>query len=209
MHGSSGASGSSGLGGGGPRERGRQVGAEAPVPGHGRTMDGHTALAIYLNDHLAGATGGLELFRRAAGSAPEPVRSELERMTRDVEQDRESLVGLLRALGVPVRRYKVVGGWLLEKAARAKPNGRLLRRSPLSDLVELEGLLLGVQGKGAGLRALRELAATDPRLDRDELDVLVGRAERQAQDLERLRLQTAARVLTAGRGLPGRTGEDD
>lgn len=155
-------------------------------------------MTIYLDDHLAGATGGVELFRRAAGSAPEPVRSELERMTRDVEQDRESLRAVLRSLGVRVRRYKLVGGWLLEKAARAKPNGRLLRRSPLSDLVELEGLLLSVLGKGAGLRVLRELATTDPRLDRGQLDVLVGRAERQAQDLERLRLETAARVLTAG-----------
>ena len=50
-------------------------------------------------------------------------------------------------LAVPVHRYKMLGGWALEKAARLKPNGRLLRRSPLSDLIELEGLLLGVQAR--------------------------------------------------------------
>ena len=165
-------------------------------------MDRNTALTTYLNDHLAGATGGAELFRRAAGSAPEPVRFELERLTHQVQQDRESLLDVMRALGVPVRRYKVVGAWLLEKAARAKLNGRLLRRSPLSDLVELEGMLLAVSGKGAGFRALRELAATDPRLDRDQLEALVARAEQQAQALEPLRVQAAVRVLTDGRGRP-------
>ena len=55
----------------------------------------------------------------------------------------------------------------LEKAARFKPNGRLLRRSPLSDLIELEWLLLGVQGKTAGFRALRRLADTDTDTDTD------------------------------------------
>jgi len=57
----------------------------------------------------------------------------------------------------------VLGGWVLEKAARCKPNGRLFRRSPLSNLIELEGLLLGVQGKAADFRALRRLADTDTR----------------------------------------------
>jgi len=66
-----------------------------------------------------------------------------------------------------VHRYKVLGGWALEKAARFKPNGRLLRRSPLSDLIELEWLLLGVQGKTAGFRALRRLADTDTDTDTD------------------------------------------
>jgi hypothetical protein len=32
---------------------------------------GHDLLGIYLNDHLAGATGGLELARRMAASHPD------------------------------------------------------------------------------------------------------------------------------------------
>ncbi len=60
-------------------------------------MDKHSAvLGIYLNEHLADATGGLELFRRAAGSAWAEVKT-----------------------------------------------GRLFRRSAVSDLMELEGLVLG------------------------------------------------------------------
>src|SRR5437763_6045555 len=90
-------------------------------------------LGIYLNDHLAGAAGGLELFRRALAShrrtAAEPV---LERLAQEVEEDREALLRIMTTLELPVRQYKVAAGWLAEKAGRAKPNGRLLSRSPLS-----------------------------------------------------------------------------
>lgn len=109
--------------------------------------DRSTLLGIYLNDHLAGATGGLELFRRATGAARGARRAELEQLTDQVGQDRQSLLAMMRGLGVPVRRYKVVTAWVLEKAGRLKTNGHLLSRSPLSDLVELEALVLGVQGK--------------------------------------------------------------
>jgi len=104
----------------------------------------------------------------------------------------------MATLGVSVRRYKLLGGWGLEKAVRFKPNGRVLGRSPLSDLIEREGLLLGVQGKAAGFRALRRLADTDARLQATDLDELIERAEQQADTLEQLRISTAARVLTTG-----------
>ena len=64
----------------------------------------------------------------------------------------------MAALGIPVRRYKVGAAWIGEKAGRLKFNGRLLARSPLSDLEELEMLRLGVEGKAAGWRTLRTLA---------------------------------------------------
>jgi hypothetical protein len=84
-----------------------------------------------------------------------------------------------------------------EKAGRLKLNGSLLSRSPLSDLVELEGLALGVQGKLAGWRLLKAL--DDPRLDGTELDRLIARAEDQAERLETLRLATGQRVLSPSR----------
>jgi len=155
-----------------------------------------TLLGIYLNDHLAGATGGLALFRRATSSAQGASKAELAELTQQVTQDRQSLLALMHRLGVPVRHYKVATGWALEKAGRLKTNGHLLHRSPLSDLVELEALVLGVQGKAAGFRALRSIAQHDPRFDVTDLDRLIDRAERQAQKLEELRLHAAARALT-------------
>jgi hypothetical protein len=153
-------------------------------------------LGIYLNDHLAGATAGLELFRRATGghksTSAGPV---LERLTREVEEDRQALLDVMRSLGIPTRRYKVAGGWAAEKVGRLKLNGRLLSRSPVSSLIELEGLHLGVLGKGAAWRLLRRLADTEPRLDKRRLDELVERAHRQAEELEQLRLQAGAEAF--------------
>ena len=158
-------------------------------------------LGIYLNDHLAGATGGMELARRMAGSHHDPAqRMTLQRLAAEITQDRRALLDLMAVLGLPVRHYKLSAAWAAEKAARLKLNGRLLSRSPLSSLEELEMLRLGVEGKAAGWRTLRALADTDSRLDRDRLDELMARARQQADLLEELRVQTAAHLIEAEPG---------
>jgi hypothetical protein len=45
-------------------------------------------LGIYLNDHLAGATGGAELARRVAGSHKGNPGGALQRLAAEVRQDR-------------------------------------------------------------------------------------------------------------------------
>jgi hypothetical protein len=160
-------------------------------------------LGIYLNDHLAGATGGTELARRMAGSHHDPTqRMTLQRLAADITQDRRALLDLMTVLKVPVRHYKTSAAWAAEKAARLKLNGRLLARSPLSSLEELEMLRLGVEGKAAGWRTLHELADTDSRLNHDTLDELMARARQQAALLEELRVQAAAHLIDAEPGTP-------
>ncbi len=160
---------------------------------------GHGLLGIYLNDHLAGATGGLELARRVAASQPGPADDGvLQRLSAEVAQDRAALRDMMAELGVPVRGYKVCAAWIGEKAARLKLNGYLLARSPLSSLEELEMLRLGVEGKAAGWRTLRVLAETDKRLDAGRLDELIARARRQAELLEELRVRAAGQVIGLG-----------
>jgi hypothetical protein len=157
---------------------------------------GDGLLGIYLNDHLAGATGGMELARRAAAaSRGGKAGDELRRFAADVAADRAALLDIMAALGVPVRAYKVCAGWIGEKAGRLKLNGRLLSRSPLSSLEELELLRLGVSGKAAGWRTLRLLADADPRLDRGRLDELLARADVQLGLLEDLRVRAARAAL--------------
>jgi hypothetical protein len=161
---------------------------------------GHDLLGIYLNDHLAGATGGLELARRVAGShRGAATDSALQRLAAEVAQDRAALEDIMGALGIPVRGYKVYAAWIGEKAARLKLNGHLLARSPLSSLEELEMLRLGVEGKAAGWRTLRVLADTDQRLEPARLDELIARARRQADLLEDLRVRAADQVISLER----------
>jgi hypothetical protein len=101
----------------------------------------------------------------------------------------------MQTLRVPARRYKVLGGWAAEKAARLKPNGRLRHRSPLSSVIELESLLLGIEGKRACWRVLRRQAQADPRLDPTQLDDLTTRAARQVETVEGLRIEAAAEAF--------------
>ncbi|MEU2062741.1 hypothetical protein [Streptomyces sp. NPDC013455] len=157
-------------------------------------------LGIYLNDHLAGATAGTEraghLARSTRGSA---LGQALGPVAAEIREDRATLLGIMRDLDVPVRRAKVCAGWAAEKAARLKANGRLVRRSPLSTVLELEALRLGVEGKASLWLTLRRLATTDPRLDPGRLDALLDRARRQQDTVEEWRIrQVDAALRTTG-----------
>ncbi|MFI8965814.1 hypothetical protein ACIGO8_27310 [Streptomyces sp. NPDC053493] len=168
------------------------------VPGHRPPSHGadRKLLTIYLNDHLAGATAGTlragHLARLARGTA---LGRELGPVASGIAQDRATLVGIMRDLDVPVRRSKVCAGWVAEKLGRLKGNGRLVRRSPLSTVVELEALRLGVEGKAAGWQTLRRLAGTHERLDPARLDALLERARDQQRTLEEWRLRQVEATL--------------
>ncbi len=153
-------------------------------------------LAIYLNDHYTGATGGMELFQRAAGARKgEEEGAALGDLARQVEEDRDALAQIMADLDVSVDHTKAALGWVAEKAGRLKTNGHLFSRSPLSDVLEAEAMLLGVLGKAAGWRTLRALSETDDRLDAAHLDTLLERAERQSAALEQMRITAVALIL--------------
>jgi hypothetical protein len=157
----------------------------------------HLMIGIYLNDHLAGATAGTQLARRMARSHQgREEGSELQAIAAEIGRDRAALLDIMASLGVAVRGYKAGAAWIGEKAGRLKFNGRVLARSPLSDLEELELLRLGVEGKAAGWRTLRAQADTDARIDAEWLDELIARAKTQASQLEELRVRAASRVVS-------------
>jgi hypothetical protein len=64
-------------------------------------------------------------------------------------------------------------------------------------VTELEGLVVGVTGKRGLWVALRHIVAQEPRLDPEELDGLIGRAEVQLGDLEELRLRAFSEAAAA------------
>lgn len=147
-------------------------------------------LSTYLNDHLAGATVGVELSRRAAGSNEgTELGGFLTRLAGEIEEDRDSLLKVMDRLGVKKDRLKVAAGWTGEKVGRLKPNNRLFGYSPLSRLIELEGLALGVEGKGSLWQVLAELG--EPRLTEFDFDALLARARSQRDQLQQRRLAAA------------------
>jgi hypothetical protein len=118
------------------------------------------------------------------------------RLHTEVSEDVRELQAVIVRLGLPHRSGLRVLAAVAERVGRLKPNGRLVRRSPLADVVDLEGLLLGVEGKAAVWRSLRALAATEPRLDAGRLEVLGERARRQTEELEALRRDAVLAALS-------------
>lgn len=155
-------------------------------------------LAVYLNDHFAGAVVGYELANRAASSNEgNGYGAFLSELAHEIGEDRASLKRIMERFGVKEDKVKSSVAFVGEKLGRLKPNARLTGYSPLSRVVEIEGLTLGVTGKLGLWRALRNAADSDDRLDAEELDVLIERAERQQEGLEQQRLAATAEALGA------------
>jgi hypothetical protein len=155
-------------------------------------------LSIYLNDHLAGSTVGIKLASRArANNHGTPLGDYLERLTSEIQSDRQALEGLMAELGIRRDRPKAFGAWAAEKLGRLKLNGQLRGYSPLSRFLELESLYLGISGKRELWRALQRTLGNDvPGFDFEELG---RRAERQAAEVEEHRLEVAeAALVNAG-----------
>jgi hypothetical protein len=165
---------------------------ESSAPGGIRN---HGLLGIYCNDHLASATGGVELVNRMIGSHrgtrfEAPLRGLLDQL----KEERSTLQSMMAALDIPVRQYKQLATWVGEKVARIKLNGHLLSRSPMSSVVEFEFISTAVLAKRAGFETLRELADVDTRLDAAQLDRIIQRADQQHEWLTEARRELAAEV---------------
>ena len=153
-------------------------------------------LSIYTNDHLAASVGGIELVKRMLGEhRGSDYEQPLEQLLGELREENASLSAMIEALGFNIRRYKQLALWFGEKLSRAKLNGRLMSRSPLSALVEFEFLASAVRAKRSGFETLREVAEIEPRLDRAELDRLIEQANRQYEWLTHTRRDVAAAVF--------------
>jgi hypothetical protein len=153
-------------------------------------------LDIYLNDHFAGATLGVELSRRvAAENRGTELGAFLQGLHREIVEERQTLEAVMRSLRVDASPLKPAGAWLLEKAGRLKLNGQFHGHSPLSRLVELEALESGVSGKRSLWQALDTTFRDDRRLERFDFGALIGRAEKQLHGLLEHRLAVAPDAL--------------
>jgi len=153
-----------------------------------------TYLAIYLNDHLAGATGGVELARRlrASNERDATFGEPLKRICEEIEADRATLEQVIERLGFSRSRLKPAAAWVAEKLGRLKLNGQLRGYSPLSRLVELEGLLIGITGKIGLWQTLDELESGE-QLGID-FEQLVERAAAQRSAIDELHRLAATAI---------------
>jgi hypothetical protein len=153
-------------------------------------------LRIYLQDHLAGATGGVELVRRARGANEGTTYGDaFAKLADEIDADRRALEAIMQDFGFGADRAKNAAVWAAEKVGRLKPNGQLTGYSPLSRLIELEGLVSGINGKLSLWCVLLAIAPKEPRLDADRLERLLGRGREQLRTVEDLRTRAAREAL--------------
>jgi hypothetical protein len=145
-------------------------------------------LSLYLRDHHAASAGGVALARRTLGPR--------HTITQQIARDRKTLEGVMRQLNVPSSASKVALIRMAERLGRLKLNGKLFTRSPLSRIVELEVLLVGIRGKEALWTALRAADANPLGVD---LDALIESARTQAEQVDEQRLGEVAKTFSRSR----------
>ncbi|QIX27108.1 hypothetical protein ncot_11260 [Nocardioides sp. JQ2195] len=146
----------------------------------------------HLQHHWTGATGGVAFFDRVARTLPDrEAAAQVRDIAREVNDDRESLRRIMVSLGFPPSRTGALVARAGEWVGRFKPNGRVISRSPLTDVLELEALRDAVSAKRIGWQLLRELAEHDGRIDPRHVQGLLDRADSQLDRLQQLHLQVA------------------
>lgn len=154
------------------------------------------AIDVYLNDHLAGAMLGSDLAKQLENRhAGTPLGEIMASLATQIEEDRQTLIGLVDQFGTSKNPAKQAGAWVAEKASRLKFAGITSGDAELGTFLALESLALGVEGKLSLWRALQQVADQHPALKPLDLNGLITRAQDQHETLERERLAASRRAL--------------
>jgi hypothetical protein len=155
-------------------------------------------LATYLNDHLAGAAGALELLEHLADArAGTPIERFIAELHAEILADRQELEGILQKLHIAESRSRKATAWLSEKAAQLKLLLDDRSSGDLHLLESLEAVEIGVAGKHALWHALEAASEVTPDLRVADYAGLAQRAENQHRRLEEARLEAARAALGA------------
>jgi hypothetical protein len=152
------------------------------------------SLAIYLNDHLAGAKFAIESLERLRDAHRDKhLGRVVAKILNEVQQDLAVLQDLCDKAGGNEGLLKEAGAWLAERTARLKL--RLSNDVDLGEFELLEVLSLGVLGKLKLWTALGAIAPNDARLGGVDFWTLIERAQTQHDELESLRIAAAKEAL--------------
>lgn len=159
-------------------------------------------LTIYLRDHLAMARGGMELVERvASANADNPMGPKLDTIMEELDEESDVLKRVMELLDVQPSQLKQATTWLAEKAGRLPLNGQLMGYSPLSRVLELEGLMAAVQARKGLWMTLKDARDVYPEINKiDEQDMtrFAQRADDHLARLEQMHQQAVLTMLKIG-----------
>jgi hypothetical protein len=157
-------------------------------------------LDSYLNDHLAGSVGALELIGHCAHLYEgRSLGLFFAEMKAQVGADQDTLRNLMRRLGIEESKARQAGAWAGEKLGRALLTLAGNKADGVGLLLVLEGLVMGVAAKTLLWRALS--AANLPKLADLDFEELQRRAERQIKRIQAEQTRSARRTLMDKRSL--------
>lgn len=119
------------------------------------------AMDVYLNDHRAGAMLGSELAGQIRSQTQSPPLEEpMAVLAPQIEQDRQTLIGLMGSLDTSKNPVKQAGAWVTEKASRVKFAGLSSGEPELIDRGKSQYEALEPERLAAGVRALGSARVT-------------------------------------------------
>ena len=155
-------------------------------------------LEVYLNDHLAGATAGVNVAQQAAerhrSTELGPFYAEI---ASEIKADFDTFEGLMESLGVGKSATKTALAEVGSKLAELKFGDDDPDSPQLGDVVTLEALSIGVEGKLCMWKALVTVTDSYPALAALDLQALKERALDQRERIESKRLELAPLALMA------------
>jgi hypothetical protein len=156
-------------------------------------------LAIYLRDQLALGVVWRELARRAErNNRDTELGQTLGRVATAIAEDVQTFETIMSRLGVRPNAVKNTLAVAAERVGRLKLNGRLRSYSPLSRFLELEMLVMGIEGKKVLWTTLGDIAGLRAALPDIDFAELMHRAEQQRAELEPFRRRVGSETFAHG-----------
>jgi hypothetical protein len=153
-------------------------------------------LVTYLQDHLAGSVGALELLDHLEQAQAETnVAGELARLRTEITADRTVLENLIGRFGATPSGPRKAAAWLGEKLVQIKLTLDDSAAGALRLFEGLEAVSLGIEGKRGLWQILSVLAPANPLLQDLDYASLIRRAAEQRGQVEHLWLSTAPLAL--------------
>jgi hypothetical protein len=152
---------------------------------------------VYLNDHLAGATAGVDLAKQASERHDGELREFFAQLADEVSADYNTLTSLMDQMDAHASGAKEVLAKAGSEISDTKFSGESTDDPEFGTFITLETLSIGVEGKLCMWKALKVVADDYPELSSADIDTLIERAQSQRDKIEGKRLEVASTALSS------------
>jgi hypothetical protein len=156
-------------------------------------------LHVYLNDHLAGATAGVELVKTAAENHDGELGEFFAELADGISADHNTLTSLIDQLNAHASGAKEALAKIGAEVSEAKFSGESVDDPEFGTFLTLETLSIGVEGKLCMWKALKVVEGDYPELAALDIDKLSERAQAQRDRIEGKRLEVAGSALSSSK----------